>query len=269
MSKSTTQDAVVAPAKEAAAQPQQKQKTTRAKAKTGSTGNGADQAAATTATKVSPKGETPTSGDDKTKLKLCEETIRANEGSEFHIGRSLGEINRDGLYKTAGFTAFDAYCRERWAMSDKHAYRLINAADCYDMLAGHKGGRGWVLPRNETHIRELLAVDENERVSTWEKITTEFAGRTFTAEDIHAFLNPVGTTAVGTDDGAVATAKAATKVAEAKAAKKQAKEIQAKLAKIDKLVSKALEKAADKETIPVKTYQSLLGKIKELIEANK
>lgn len=256
--KEKTDIAVTAAPDQAAAQPQQ-QESTRAKINTKSTGNGAEKAAKTTTATVSPNGESSKS-EDKAKLKQCEDVIRANEGSEFETGRNLAQINDEELYKVAGFTAFDAYTRQRWGMSDKHAYRLIAAAKCYAVLAEHKGGKNWVLPRSESHIRPLVKLGEKEWVATWTKIVEKFAGEQFTAEDIQDFISPEVT---------VPTMTMAVVVAKSMVAKAAQAQLEKKLARIDKLVDRALEKAANKETITVKAYQTLLAKIKGLIAASK
>jgi len=192
-------------------------------------------------TKVSPIGESADSGENKAKLQQCEAIIRQNEGGAFITGRNLAQINKEELYKADGFTAFEAYCKDRWGISDKYAYRLIDAAKCYDVLAKHPTDKDWVLPRNESQIRPLIPLGEKEWVPAWKKVMKKFAGKPFTAENISDLLSPPEAKAVKatTTDNASSTNNAgeAAETAEEMPANK----LKEKLDTIDKLVSKALE----------------------------
>jgi len=215
--------------------------------------------------KASPIGESPNSGEVKIKLQQCEDIIRQNENGAFITGRNLALINKEALYIAAGFTSFEAYCKDRWGMSDKHAYRLIKAAECYDVLSKHQTTKNWVLPRNESQIRPLAKLGEKDWVPKWEKVMKKFAGKSFTAEDIGEFL--IKATQPAANDSAAP-------VDDDGAADETAKEIPAdklkkKLEKIDKLVREALESATTDGNIPAKDYRKLLEKIKELIEGSK
>jgi len=62
---------------------------------------------------------------------------------------------RDGvghrLYEEAGFATFEEYVVARWQMRRAHAYRLIDAAQVYELLSP----MGDILPANERVAREL------------------------------------------------------------------------------------------------------------------
>lgn len=203
--------------------------------------------------KGSPIGETAVTPEAKLQLKQCEDTIRQNEGSLFSVGRNLGKISSEGLYKAAGFTEFAVYTKERWGMSDKYAYRLIKAAKCLDTLTSHEATGTWVLPRNESQIRPIAQLKEEQWVVTWEKVMAKFGNQPFTAEDVKLVLNPEQANADEADGDDEAS--------EPKPEKVLAKTLQRKLTKIDELVNKALA-----EEIGVKDYRKLLERIKKLIE---
>lgn len=207
----------------------------------------------TEAAKGSPIGETAVTPEAKLQLKQCEDNIRQNEGGSFSIGRSLGKISAEELYKAAGFTEFPAYTKDRWGMSDKYAYRLIKAAKCLDTLTSHEATGTWVLPRNESQIRPIAQLKEEQWVVTWEKVMAKFGNRPFTAEDVKLVLNPEQANADEADGDDEAS--------EPKPEKVLAKTLQRKLTKIDELVNKALA-----EEIGVKDYRKLLERIKKLIE---
>src|SRR4051812_9062044 len=83
---------------------------------------------------------------DQTQKLLEQEHIIEAGLTNFEIGRALRSINEKELY-TAKWKTFAAYCRERWDMSEKHAYRLIKTADVMDTLKEEKDLT--VLPINE------------------------------------------------------------------------------------------------------------------------
>ena len=45
------------------------------------------------------------------------------------VGQALLEIRDRRLYKDAGFSAFDAYCRERWGWMARRSNQLIEAVE--------------------------------------------------------------------------------------------------------------------------------------------
>lgn len=195
------------------------------------------------ASTVSPTGETAATPEAKLQLKQCEDNIRQNEGGSFSIGRNLGKISAEGLYKAAGFTEFAVYCKDRWGISDKYAYRLINASKCLDKLTSHETTGTWVLPRNESQIRQVAQLKEEQWVSSWEKVMAKLGNQPFTAEDVRDVLNPEEAT-------------------DAQPAKEvPIKDLQKKLAKIEEIVTKALA-----EEIAAKDYRKFLERIKKLIE---
>ena len=219
------------------------------KSKTNNTSKTETVAAAATseAPKVTSAGETATSPEAKLQLKQCEDNIRQNEGGMFSIGRNLGKISADGLYKAAGFAEFAVYTKERWGISDKYAYRLINASKCLDKLTSHETTGTWVLPRNESQIRQVAQLKEEQWVSSWEKVMAKLGNQPFTAEDVRDVLNPEEATDAQPADN---TAKEV-----------PIKDLQKKLAKIEEIVTKALA-----EEIAAKDYRKFLERIKKLIE---
>jgi len=92
----------------------------------------------------------------KSKVQLTKELgdqetrIAKAQMSFVEVGDALREIRDGELYKATEYQTFDQYCEARWEMSDKHAYRLIQAAT----VMGHLGGFD-VKPTNEAQARQL------------------------------------------------------------------------------------------------------------------
>lgn len=118
-------------------------------------------------------------------LEQCEAVIERGLETFTQVGEALVEI-RDGRLYRAEFPDFDAYCRDRWGMSKRHANRTIEAAE----IAGVLGPIG---PTSESHARALSPLkDEPERMrEAFQKATAEAeaAGSKLTADRIKAAVN--------------------------------------------------------------------------------
>ena len=95
----------------------------------------------------------------KPTLKTCERSIERAMVSYAVAGDALRMIRTHRLYRQAGFSSFDTYCRERWGWSQPRASQLEAAAQIYDLIyeQGETNNRGYDLPtpRNERAAREL------------------------------------------------------------------------------------------------------------------
>jgi hypothetical protein len=209
--------------------------------------------------KPSPVGEGFKADDKKARLEQCEQIIHQSEEGIFSAGRNLAIINAQNLYKAGGYSSFEKYCKDRWGYSYQHAYRLMNAAKCYDFLAKFEKEEGWVLPKIEAQIRELAALPENDWERTWRKFLKKMAGKKFTAEDVEAFISggEKKKTAVKTKTSDSDTDSVANEGGEV-----PAKMLQKKLDEVDELIDEALELTEDEEV------RALLERIKTLIESN-
>ena len=114
---------------------------------------------------------------------ICLEKKIDKKRKEFYvIGRSLKEIRDDRLYKTALFSRFEIYTRERWDIGKSKAYRLINASDVMDNLSPI-GDR---LPSNEAQIRPLTQFTKEEQRKIWHNFLT--SGIAVKALEINKFV---------------------------------------------------------------------------------
>jgi protein gp37 len=114
---------------------------------------------------------------------------RCQRNAYYEIGLELKAIRDRGGYKvqrdqpTAGrysFTTFEEYCQDRWEMTPRRMNHLIESAD-----AAYKMGRIIpILPSRESHVRELLKIENDEdRAKVWEKVTSN--GNQITAKYIN------------------------------------------------------------------------------------
>ena len=78
-------------------------------------------------------------------------------------GRELAAIRETTLYRRRHQT-FEAYCEERWEMTDRHAEHLMKAAG----FAEKANYSSLPVPVRETHIRPLLKLDnDDDRLAIW------------------------------------------------------------------------------------------------------
>jgi DNA N-6-adenine-methyltransferase (Dam) len=115
-----------------------------------------------------------------TALAELEQVIERGLETFVEVGQALSRIRDERLYRESHKT-FEAYCRERWRMSNRHANRQIEAA----AVAGSLGPIGPV--PNEAVARELapLKDDEAEMVETWRELRAKH-GEKVTAEKVRA-----------------------------------------------------------------------------------
>ena len=123
---------------------------------------------------------------ERRKLDKLETEIEAGLASFLTVGRALVAIQTDSLFR-ADHRTFEEYCKARWGMSRQHAYRLLNAAQCYDTLKAKFPGSG-VLPTNEAQLRPLVALDDQRKCSVWKSVVAETTGAGITAATVTSVI---------------------------------------------------------------------------------
>lgn len=203
--------------------------------------------------KAKPQGEAGLNEVEGLKLSEFERVIGQNLGGYMLVGRALKAIQDEKLYR-GKFTAFEDYCHERWGLSDKHAYRLIDAYTCVDKLQKELVSPiGEVrFPTNESQVRPLTALVPEKQVKAWQRVLNACKGKPITAIEVEEVVNKM----LGQP-----SKKDTTKP------KASAKKAEHKLVKIEELVTKALEEDDSKLTVP--GLKKILEKIREMIGTKK
>lgn len=98
------------------------------------------------------------------------------------IGACLQEISDNKLYRESGFHSFKTYCRGRWNMDHKHAYRLMEAARVTQLLSPNHD----TLPALEGHARALLGLtgDPDKLNQVWDEVVKTAPNGKITARHI-------------------------------------------------------------------------------------
>jgi RNA polymerase sigma factor (sigma-70 family) len=126
----------------------------------------------------------PAAGPSGTqRLASLEATIRRGLRTWVEMAMALVEIRDRRLYREAGFNSFEAYCRDRWDLQRRHAYRLIEAVDVVETVS--QGTQEVPPPTSERHARELAKLKTPaERVAAWSEAVRTAPGGKVTARHV-------------------------------------------------------------------------------------
>ena len=78
--------------------------------------------------------------EESEKLRECEQTIDKGLRNFVDVGMALLEIQQHRLYRGT-FPTFAQYCKERWGMSGRSGYRMIESAQIVGLLPVKAGDR--------------------------------------------------------------------------------------------------------------------------------
>jgi hypothetical protein len=97
-------------------------------------------------------------------LSSLEAKVERSLKAFWEIGQALGQIRDRRLYRQ-DFSTFEDYCTNRWEMSRRWAYQLIEAATVYENV--RHGAQ--ILPANERQVRPLTALPSQEQPRAWDQ----------------------------------------------------------------------------------------------------
>jgi len=73
--------------------------------------------------------------ENRKDLERLEGIIEKNLTAFYEVGKALIQIKQREYYiDVLGYDTFEQYCRERWDMSKRHAYRLIDSCKVIDVV---------------------------------------------------------------------------------------------------------------------------------------
>jgi hypothetical protein len=200
-----------------------------------------------------PPGEAPLTPQDKQLFAAHEETIKQNIGGFLKVGMALKAIKDQKLHRAVEIESFENYCQERWGISDKYAYRLIEAYTCVDWLQKEISPMGETqLPTNEAQVRPLVLLEPDQQVKAWQQVLKACKGKSITAEKVEQVVAKM-LGKPGTEKTTSSTANS--------------KKVEQKLVKIGKLVDETLK--TDDSKLTVANLKKILVRIRGMIEPKK
>jgi len=133
----------------------------------------------------------PLTKAEKGRLQQFETAIGSGLASFVQVGHALSHINAGRLYREVSDT-FEDYCEQRWDLTRQHGYRLIKAAECYDLLKS-KLLKGTRLPLNESQVRPLVEnLKHGQWVKAWKQVIADTSGVRLTAEAVEKVVRGLG-----------------------------------------------------------------------------
>ncbi len=125
------------------------------------------------ATSVTSLGEDTLNEAEALELSSLEASVERALKAFWEIGQALRKILDKGLYRE-NYKTFSEYCINRWEMSRRTAYYLIEAASVYENV--NRGSQ--ILPANERQARPLTSLTPEEQQKVWaEVISTAPSGK--------------------------------------------------------------------------------------------
>ncbi len=95
-------------------------------------------------------------------LAELEDVIERGQTTFVEVGNALAAIRDGRVYKQAGFTTFETYCKERWGWTRRYVDRNI-AASAFAERLGPAGPQ----PECEKHVRPLTRLPATEQADAW------------------------------------------------------------------------------------------------------
>ena len=112
-------------------------------------------------------------------LESLESTVQRGLRAFWEIGQALRILRDKRLYRQC-YDTFEEYCINRWEMSRRSAYYLIDAAAVYENV--NHGSQ--ILPANERQARPLTALTPSEQQKVWQQAVSTAPNGKITATHI-------------------------------------------------------------------------------------
>ena len=116
-------------------------------------------------------------------LAECESIVERGMESFIEVGNALLRIRNERLYR-AEFGTFQEYCEAKWQMSDRHAHRLIDAAE----IAGTLKTDQLV---SESQVRPLAPLEPAQQREAWQAAVEAAPNGKPTAKQVTAAVEKV------------------------------------------------------------------------------
>jgi len=103
---------------------------------------------------------------EQERLAELENTISKNFKAFYVVGCALAEIQVNRLYRQTHGT-FEEYCRERFEIARRTAYRYIEASTVMENVTNWSQAK--CFPANEAQVRPLIRLEPEKQVDAWKE----------------------------------------------------------------------------------------------------
>ena len=121
---------------------------------------------------------------EEAEFRSCERVISRGAKDFYPVGRALARIQSARLYRVQ-YATFTDYCQDRWGFSRIRAYQLISASERYELL---KGVDVIPLPKNESQLRALMKVPEQDIEQVWRDFISGHGKGDVRAKHVETFV---------------------------------------------------------------------------------
>lgn len=128
----------------------------------------------------------PLTTSEQCELVLAEDKIRAGLDSFIQVGEALARVRDGRLYRETHAT-FASYCEEKWGLSRRHAYQLIDASEVVENLSA-MAHTGIQIPTNERQARPLARLDPEQQQEAWERAVETAPNGKVTARHVESVV---------------------------------------------------------------------------------
>lgn len=125
----------------------------------------------------------PLTAVERSTLTHAEAKIERGLSSFIEVGEALAEVRDSRLYREE-YGTFEAYCRERWGITDRRARQMIDATITVSSLP-----TGTIVPTSEGQARELSGLDPETAADVMQRANDATNGNV-TAAAIRAARTP-------------------------------------------------------------------------------
>lgn len=95
----------------------------------------------------------------------CDSIITKGIETALEVAKSIWLVNKDELWREAGYTNFIDCCDQRWKIKKSHAYRMLEAGKTSDNI--EKNSPIGEKPTHESQVRPLTKLPQTEQAQAW------------------------------------------------------------------------------------------------------
>lgn len=124
--------------------------------------------------------------EQRAELQRCERVIQSGLETFELVGNALLSIRDAKLHRETHGT-FEEYCRDKWNLKERQAYKMMDAAKAVENLKAAPMGQ---LPKNERQVRPLTSLEPEQQCEAWTAAVEASDGKP-TAKHVEAAVEEI------------------------------------------------------------------------------
>lgn len=123
---------------------------------------------------------------ERNELAGYEQVIERGLQTFYEVGQALMDIRDKSLYREY-HTTFEAYCNDRWGMSGRRAYQLIDAS----LVFNNVNSSSHLPPTTEAQTRPLVKLQPEQQREVWQAVVDAVGEGKITAAHVEATVKRI------------------------------------------------------------------------------